>query len=177
MVGCDDIVGIEARNFTGGCISLCFSSEDVIEGDCSGIGCCQNSIPKGLQQFVANPSTIYGRVNSWSFNPCGYAFLGDPSRFRFSASDLNSSGFQNRTEETVPLVLEWVLGTQNCSMARSSHDFACLQNSECVDSETGVEGYLCRCEEGYEGNPYLSPGCTGWYSVDFAVFFFLTNIF
>ncbi|KAL8509215.1 hypothetical protein ACS0TY_016410 [Phlomoides rotata] len=161
-VGCDDsalIVSLDARNFTSGCISFCYSSENIIEGDCSGIGCCQTAIPRGLQLYITSPGTTYGHVNSWSFNPCGYSFLGDPGRFRFSASDLNSPGFPNRTEENVPLVLDWVLGTQNCSKARSSDDFACLENSECVDSETGVEGYFCRCSEGYEGNPYLSPGC------------------
>ncbi|KAK4392329.1 Wall-associated receptor kinase [Sesamum angolense] len=117
------------------------------------------AIPKGLKRFNTNLGTLYSHLNIWSFSPCGYAFLGDPDSFRFSVSDLNDTDFQNRTIENVPVVLDWAIGTQNCSEAQGSSDFACLQNSYCVDSDTGLGGYRCSCSEGYEGSPYLSPGC------------------
>ncbi|GFQ00506.1 wall-associated receptor kinase 2 [Phtheirospermum japonicum] len=163
IVGCDEfalIAGSDGRNFTSGCVSLCSSSQDLIEGDCSGIGCCQTAIPKGLKSFNANLGTLYSHARISSFNPCGYAFLGDPESYEFSATDLNDTGFQNRTIENVPVVLEWAIGAQNCSEAGRLNGFACLGNSVCVDSETGLGGYRCSCLEGYNGNPYLSPGCT-----------------
>ncbi|KAK6125982.1 hypothetical protein DH2020_040290 [Rehmannia glutinosa] len=163
IVGCDDyalIAGSDDRNFTSGCVSVCSNSGDLIDGECSGIGCCQTAIPRGLKQFNSFMGTLDRHVYISSFSPCGYAFLGDPESFRFSVFDLNDTSFSNRTIENVPLVLDWAIGNQSCSEAQRLNDFACFGNSFCVDSDNGVGGYRCRCLEGYEGNPYLSPGCT-----------------
>ncbi|KAL0426225.1 UNVERIFIED_CONTAM: Wall-associated receptor kinase [Sesamum latifolium] len=163
VLGCDEfalIFGSEGRNFTSGCVSLCSSSQDLIEGECSGIGCCQTAIPKGLKKFNVTVGSLSNHVDIWSFDPCGYAFLGDPDSYRFSASDLTDVSFQNWTTNNVPVVLDWAIGTENCSEAQKYNDFACLQNSNCIDSDTGFGGYRCSCLKGYEGNPYLSPGCT-----------------
>lgn len=61
LIGCDDfalIAGVQGRNFTSGCVSLCSNSRDVLDGFCSGIGCCQTSIPKGLKAFNAALSSL-----------------------------------------------------------------------------------------------------------------------
>lgn len=133
----------------------------MIDGDCSGIGCCQTNVPKGLKNFNATILPLGNHSDVWSFNPCGYAFLGDPSSYRFSVSDLKDPSFANRTKENVSVILDWAVGEQSCSEAKESGDFACLGNSYCVDSDTGIKGYRCLCKEGYFGNPYLSPGCAG----------------
>ncbi|KAK4392331.1 Wall-associated receptor kinase [Sesamum angolense] len=83
--------------------------EDLIEGDCSGIGCCQTAIPKGLKKFNSNLGSLNNHVNITSFDPCGYAFLGDPDHYRFSAHDLIDVSFQNWTIDNVPVVLDWAL--------------------------------------------------------------------
>ncbi|KAM7489446.1 hypothetical protein LguiB_026930 [Lonicera macranthoides] len=163
LVGCDDLALITVdggRNFTSGCVSVCSGPQNVLSGPCSGSGCCHISIPKGLKRFDVELSSMRNHTVV-PFNPCGYAFLGEPERFIFQgASDLSDPNFRNRTEESVPMVLDWVIGNQSCDDAKKSNNFACLQNSQCVDSDIGFAGYRCSCNDGFEGNPYLAPGCT-----------------
>nr|GMD43336.1 wall-associated receptor kinase 2-like [Ipomoea batatas] len=52
-------------------------------------------------------------------------------------------------------------GNLSCNEAQKRSGYACQANSYCVDSNIGKGGYMCRCDDGYEGCPYLSPGCTG----------------
>ncbi|KAK4483784.1 hypothetical protein RD792_010988 [Penstemon davidsonii] len=102
-----------------------------------------------------------GIGSGWSFNPCGYAFLGEQDSFTFRASDLNDMTFENKTEVNVPIVLDWVIGNQTCAEAQKANNFACQQNSKCINSDTDLGGYRCICLDGYEGNPYLDQGCRG----------------
>ncbi|KAL2479432.1 Wall-associated receptor kinase 2 [Abeliophyllum distichum] len=140
VVGCDDfalITGGGNRNFTSGCFSLCSKAEDVLDGYCSGIGCCQTSVPKGLKFYLTSLSSLKNHTRVSSFDPCSYAFVGEQERFIFGgAKDLSDPNFMQRTLATVP-----------------------IGNSNCVDSDTDLGGYRCSCNGGYEGNPYLDPGC------------------
>ncbi|XP_073154609.1 wall-associated receptor kinase 2-like [Henckelia pumila] len=162
IIGCDDlaiILGTQGANFTTGCISTCSAKEDLLDGFCTGIGCCQTSIPRGLQSFDAALGSLRNHTRVWSFDPCGYAFLGEQDRFTFRVSDLSDPTFENRTTENVPIVLEWVIGNKTCAEARKSNDFSCGQNTSCIDTDTKLGGYSCSCFDGYEGNAYLEPGC------------------
>ncbi|KAK4418907.1 Wall-associated receptor kinase [Sesamum alatum] len=164
VVGCDDfalVTGGGGRNFTSGCVTLCSKAEDVIDGYCSGIGCCQTSLPKGLKFYLTDLSSLRNHTQVSSFDPCSYAFLGEEQKFVFrGASDLSDPNFMQRVLTTVPIVLDWAIGNLTCADAEKAEDYACKANSFCVDSDTGLGGYRCSCNKGYEGNPYLDPGCT-----------------
>ncbi|GJY95190.1 wall-associated receptor kinase 2-like protein [Tanacetum coccineum] len=81
-------------------------------------------------------NTLQSHIDVWAINDCGYAFLGEENTFRFlGASDLShSTNLIHRAIE-------------------------CKDKSECYDVDGG--GYRCRCNQGYEGNPYLGQGCQG----------------
>ncbi|XP_058110502.1 putative wall-associated receptor kinase-like 16 [Magnolia sinica] len=160
-IGCDTygyIKGLSGRNFTSGCISFCSDTNSVINGSCSGIGCCQTDIPKGFKYFKLALGSISEHMDVWSFNPCSFAFLADQNNFSFQPSDLNGHKFWDRSK-TVPVVLDWAIGNESCEKAQYSPNFACVsENSHCYNSTNGL-GYRCNCTEGYQGNPYLPGGC------------------
>ncbi|XP_051131615.1 putative wall-associated receptor kinase-like 16 isoform X2 [Andrographis paniculata] len=162
VVGCDDgaiVSGYGARNISMVCSSLCEEKEDILEGDCAGIGCCESPLPNGLTKINATMGSYYNHTNVSSFNPCGYAFLAEQNSFLFKLADLNDPAFANRIAENVSIAVDWALGNQNCSEAQKSKDIACRKNSNCINSGIRLGGYRCTCFEGYEGNPYLDPGC------------------
>ncbi|KAK9054944.1 hypothetical protein SSX86_026023 [Deinandra increscens subsp. villosa] len=164
LIGCDDFalfLGPSQVNFTSGCIALCSNANEVVNGSCSGVGCCQTSIPKTLKYYYTSVgSMVNNHTKIWSFDPCTYSFLGEQERFTFGGvSDFMDPNFRNRTMASVPLLVDWVVGNLSCGEARSAGVLACQANSECVESDTEVPGYRCICNSGYQGQPYLEPGC------------------
>ncbi|CAI9761877.1 unnamed protein product [Fraxinus pennsylvanica] len=155
MMGAQDI-----ENFTIGCASQCYSTEAVLDGYCSGIGCCQTPVPKSLKYYNSRVYSFKNHTGIVSFNPCSYAFLGEQERFTFrGVEDFLDTNFTKRIRKTVPIVLDWAISNRTCHEAQFSSDYACRSNSSCVDADNGLGGYRCSCIKGFRGNPYLSPGC------------------
>ncbi|RZC56967.1 hypothetical protein C5167_015821 [Papaver somniferum] len=122
-IGCNAFAYLVTTNdnasIATGCLSSCNKIEDSTNGTCNGIGCCEASIPAGLQRYEAiviglSPS---GRRNL-SFNPCSYAFLTEKSSFNFSSSYLEN--FRNHGTLPVPAVVDWTIGNQTCEEAQTN---------------------------------------------------------
>ncbi|KAF8405888.1 hypothetical protein HHK36_007966 [Tetracentron sinense] len=160
-IGCDSLAYITGfkeggRKYTAGCLSWCDSQEYMTNGTCSGIGCCQTLIPRGFQTFTSVLTSFYNHTLVWKFNPCTFAFIVEKGWYNFSGSDLHD--FHGRTR--VPAVLDWAIGNKSCQQVQRGDpsDYACGKNSYCLDAVNGP-GYLCFCNKGYQGNPYLAHGC------------------
>ncbi|KAG6400965.1 hypothetical protein SASPL_137810 [Salvia splendens] len=160
IVGCDAYALVSGnrldRTFMTGCTAMCSSRDDLTEGSCAGVGCCQTPIPQ-------NVTTVGIRVNSYSnytdvsdFNTCGYAFVVKDSAFNFSKDNLTNLLDVTR----LPAVIDWAIGNGTCEQAeRNADSYACVSaNSQCYKPTNGY-GYRCRCKDRFEGNPYLPKGC------------------
>ncbi|KAF6155719.1 hypothetical protein GIB67_007156 [Kingdonia uniflora] len=90
-IGCDTYAVISDSSvvfFESGCTSIYVNEDNVVEGSCSGIGCCQTTIPKNLITLNVSLSSFYNHNYSWAYNPYNYAFLADSEQLNFSRSDL-----------------------------------------------------------------------------------------
>ncbi|CAO2192369.1 unnamed protein product [Urochloa humidicola] len=167
VIGCSTLAIIYDRNGNGyqsGCVSTCQSLSGIVtaDGSCSGMGCCQTAIPKGMDYYNVSFDRGFNTSRIWSFSPCSYAVLMEAAAFNFTAY-INTTIFNDTSIGRVPVVMDWAIRERetSCEVAKQNEtgSYACVSsNSECVDSLNGP-GYLCNCTEGYEGNPYLPDGC------------------
>uniref|UniRef100_A0A7N2LJT1 Protein kinase domain-containing protein n=1 Tax=Quercus lobata TaxID=97700 RepID=A0A7N2LJT1_QUELO len=160
VVGCDTYAYLDSQqdkgNFSTGCVSVCESSRYIVNGSCSGVGCCEVDIPNGLNYVTLESRSFNNHTKVGAFNPCGYAFISQQTTFNFSIDSLHSLQHQNMT----PVVLDWAIGTETCKDIVNKSGYTCGGNSTCIDSDNG-SGYRFKCTEGYHGNPYLHLGCQG----------------
>ncbi|KAG6626144.1 wall-associated receptor kinase 2-like [Carya illinoinensis] len=157
-VGCNFYAYISGSHeqdytFMSGCISFCGNSSGLVNGSCSGLGCCHSAIPENTTNYNLNVQSIYtngsGRTSGQS---CGLGFIGETQAYNFSTLD-----FTNLTKrETVPLVLDWAIGNKTCKDAQKSMTSYLCKAAKSSCSEPHGRGYICKCPPGYQGNPYLS---------------------
>uniref|UniRef100_A0A0E0KUN9 Protein kinase domain-containing protein n=1 Tax=Oryza punctata TaxID=4537 RepID=A0A0E0KUN9_ORYPU len=162
-VGCDAMAMIRnnsdgvGNRYSGGCVSFCASNGSIISGECSGVGCCQSSVPKGLNTLdleftsirdqLMPPTSVVGS----SSTRCSKAFIAEQDSYVFSRHDLY------KDLGNLPMVLDWYIRGGNCKEAsRSRQTYMCKENSYCYEVDDGA-GYRCNCSGGYTGNPYI--GC------------------
>ncbi|PQQ13891.1 putative wall-associated receptor kinase-like 16 isoform X1 [Prunus yedoensis var. nudiflora] len=161
-VGCDtsaEIIGYKSdayAAYTAGCSTTCGRIEDVANYSCSGIGCCQTSIAKGMTYFEVSVTSFKNHTKVWDFSPCSYAFVVEEGKFNFSSNMLKDL----EDKESLPAVLDWSIGNKACEVVEKNKklmNYTCQKNSTCHDVDNGF-GYRCNCTRGYHGNPYLN-GC------------------
>ncbi|KAI3864455.1 hypothetical protein MKW92_008319, partial [Papaver armeniacum] len=165
-LGCDTVAQSfdPLSGFNATCFTTCETREDIIDGSCAGRGCCQQELPRGLKRIFTvvvsstKPDGSSAKPDILSFDPCSYSFVGEIDKYNFSASDLNGTNFHTKGRD-IPIVLNWAIGNKTCEEAQKDPStFVCQQNSKCSNSDDGP-GYICSCDTGFTGNPYLSPGC------------------
>lgn len=165
MVGCDAEATVSGRRHNGrkfrtGCTAMCEAKDDLTEGSCMGLGCCQTSIPPDVWEIEVELKSFSNYSDVWGFNNCSYAFVAEESAFRFFPENITNLN----SVEKLPIVVDWAIGNGTCGEGRTNATaYACVSSySSCYEPENGY-GYRCRCHQGYQGNPYLRDGCQGAY--------------
>lgn len=115
----------------------------------------------GTTYLEANLIDISGQWPSMNLS-CSYAFVrynydGYDYRLMDNAMEIDELGHRE-------VALDWRIGVVSCKEDQQNKiSYACLDiNSDCVDFDATLGGYLCNCSKGYQGNPYLISGCQGW---------------
>jgi len=198
VVGCRALAYIgdsrgnnDAATYQTGCVAMCFDGKMSLN-PCSGMGCCQTAIPKGLQYYHVwfdrrlNMSGIDG---GGGLGPCSFAVLMDSSNFTSSTSSSNnisspefinnnsSSAFNSSRGGKAPVVLDWSIGFDDCKTAVRNPDYACRSNNSFCSDATSGRGYICKCNQGFHGNPYLPNGCQGESTFLASLLYYLTILY
>ncbi|VAI20382.1 unnamed protein product [Triticum turgidum subsp. durum] len=88
-IGCNSMGYIYTgkSRYVAGCISVCCSPDELANGSCIGIGCCQNTITMGLTSYhaVFYDVDYLNSTTSWHFNPCGYSMVVEAENFVFNS--------------------------------------------------------------------------------------------
>jgi hypothetical protein len=170
VIGCDTRAWMTNYDLTYGaaCLSLCTEYVNISDGNpCSGSGCCQTSIPKGLKSLNISTYSYNNHENISDFNPCGFALLVDRSSLKLSDWPLSRYPENENDAYRTDVVIEWVVKNETCELAKANQSaYACGTNANCTYPEIG-QGYRCSCKEGFEGNPYLQDGCQGKLIISF----------
>ncbi|TYI28662.1 hypothetical protein ES332_A05G260200v1 [Gossypium tomentosum] len=158
-IGCDTyafVAGSKGPASPTACVTFCNNLTHAINGSCSGLGCCQAAIPKGMRSYKLSFDSFWKHSKVLNFNPCSYGFVVEDGAYNFSVLHLSDTNFSKRK---FPIILDWAIGNQSCAEAgMNPQNYACKRNSICINGENG-NGYWCKCPDGFQGNPYLSHGC------------------
>ncbi|XP_042384554.1 wall-associated receptor kinase 1-like [Zingiber officinale] len=157
VVGCSATALLMDRNnkTIGSCMTICPNDDDLTaaEASCSGIGCCQISLP-----LLVRPYAVQLTRNDSEPTSSVKAFFSGNEEYVFKKADI----FADDSIAPPEVFMEWAInGSSSCEEAiKSTSNYACISNnSVCSDSITSGLGYYCVCMLGYHGNPYITDGC------------------
>ncbi|CAN6880566.1 unnamed protein product [Brassica oleracea] len=157
LVGCNALaILVTSGNklYATVCISAC-ESPTAADAKCDGEGCCTTDISDELNNYLVEVGSTRLQLSNQTssvhhFDPCVYSFLVEEGKFNFSCpEDLKNL----RNGKRFPVVLDWSIGNKTCEEVGNKS--ICGGNSTCFTSNNRT-GYICTCNDGYDGNPYLS---------------------
>lgn len=160
------MIGERAYAYDAGCITYCPSLSDAAAdgAPCKDLGCCESPITPGLTQFAVGwgrwpgaSDDDYGELDPEQYYQ--YAFVAQ-DWYTFKQDHLTHWDIDNIS---VPFVLHWDIKDGPACRPETNYDSpfgACHSNhSKCANVTSGLDGYFCKCSEGYIGNPYIPDGC------------------
>ncbi|SPT15797.1 unnamed protein product [Triticum aestivum] len=137
---------------------------------CSGIGCCETPIPIGRPSYDVEMRSL-DASNEYADRLPIAVRIAERGWFEGASTTLlnDSTGYSPSRQPAVPVVLDFAVdskpvvlpgvATSGCPVdARRS---ACQSSHASCHNVSGMyrSGYVCRCLDGYQGNPYLTGGC------------------
>ncbi|KAF7092287.1 hypothetical protein CFC21_094787 [Triticum aestivum] len=159
--------GYSSNELTISCLSYLMRMPQFLKfatnGSCSGRGCCRAALPEAvaLTRFALwisfdEPNTLFVT------NPCSYAMVVESTWYNFTTPDMYGyEEIPKKFPRGVPLVIDFSIRNGSCP-EKGQHpppDYACVSgNSSCSNATSGL-GYVCKCWDHYDGNPYIANGC------------------
>jgi len=130
-------------------------------GSCTGKGCCETIFPPAYRSVTYAQMSFFVENNTmWDILPCSYGMLVEKSWYNFSTPDMyGNMVFAERFPKGVPFVFDFAIENASCPVEgqKPPSDYACVSgNSSCANTNTG---YICKCWDNYQGNPYITDGC------------------
>lgn len=120
-------------------------TEDIARQDCNGTGCCSIDVLIRAQTF----QLMFIRHGKGAVE--------------LDAQSNQSSLWNTINVTTVYADISWrILDQPTCASTFDNRtNYACIsEHSKCTDGYfTQAHGYICSCDGGYQGNPYILDGC------------------
>lgn len=167
-VGCANSAFLvdKEENMISGCMSYCVkTNRGNSSSSCHGQECCQTRIPWHLDYV----DVYFKNARSCQFqkpkkDSCIYALIAEE---KWVDSTLDQNIFAIKELKFVPAVLEWTMyNNGTCAISDdqtinhvSLTAASCAPSNAYCSSRSNNQSFVCFCDEGYEGNPYVE--CKG----------------